>query len=283
MRVITPYRNIVRSLTVGRVSIRRNFCLKSLSLLVFAALSTVSFAAQITLGTNAITNPGAELGPGSATGNDAEAVPGWTTTGTFTVVQYGSPGEPVAAPGPGFGSNFFAGGMGTSFLPGTPGDTPYIDQATQFIDVSNISGLIDASAADYSLSGYFGGYLNQNDNASMFATFLNSSNGVIGTSATIGGFGSTARGGQSVLLYDSYTGLIPAGTSQVEITLVMTKVEGWYNDGYADNLSFIATTGTLPVIPDNGLQSTTPEPATFLLSGLGIGALFALRARNSRA
>jgi hypothetical protein len=232
---------------------------------ILSACLTLSFGAQITLDQNAIVNPGAELGPGSPSGNDVEPVPGWTTTDNFTVVQYGASAAPVVAPGPGFGLNFFSGGPGGVYV--NPGDPVYTDQATQFIDVSNIASAIDSGQIDFSMSGYFGGYLAQNDNASLYATFLNGSNTTISTSAVIGGFNSTARNDLSILLYDSTAGVIPVGTRSVEITLLMTKEEGYYDDGYADNLSFVA----------NGAPSPTAEPSTWGLSALGACGLWMVR------
>jgi hypothetical protein len=230
---------------------------------ILSACLTMSFGAQITLDQNAIVNPSAEAGGlGSASGNDVLPVPGWTTTDNFTVVQYGASSAPLVAPGAGFGNNFFSGGPGSTSLPGTGGAT-YTDQATQFIDVSNLSGLIDLSKVAYSLSGFFGGFLNQNDNASLFATFLNVSNTTIGTSAVVGGFNSTKRQGLTELLFGSGGGTIPVGTRSVEITLVMTKIEGFYDDGYADNLAFVAT--------------ATPEPSMWALAGLGLCGLLAAR------
>jgi hypothetical protein len=236
----------------------------------------MSFGGSIILDQNAIVNPGAEAGgPGSASGNDVLSVPGWTTTDNFTVAQYGASAAPVIAPGSGFGTNFFSGGPGGTFFQGTYGGPTYSDQASQFIDVSNVAGLIDGNQVTFTMSGYFGGYLNQNDSASLYATFFDGSNSSLGTSTVIGGFNSTARGGQSILLYDATGGLIPVGTRSVEITLVMTKVEGYYDDGYADNLSFIATD---PPLPD-----ATPEPSTWMLSGIGVAGLWLARRKSAIA
>ena len=235
----------------------------SVSALIF--LATPSRAAQIVLNQNAIVNPGAELGPGSATGNDILSVPGWNTTGNFTAAQYGASAAPVISPGPAFGANFFSGG------PNTP-----TDMATQIIDVSNLASSIDAGQIAYVLSGYFGGYSFQNDNATLFATFFSLANTTLGTSTVIGGFNSTSRSNISQLLSDTGAGFIPAGTRSVQITLQMTRVEGIYNDGYADNLSFVVRgVGNAPT-------SANPEPASWMLAGLGVCALAALGRKSIR-
>ena len=236
--------------------------LRSLIIVAFALVTmttTTTHAAQIVLNQNAIVNPGAESGPGSATGNDIYALPGWTTTGNFTAVQFGASAAPVPSLGLQFGLNFFSGG------PNNPTNT-----ATQIIDVSNISASIDARSISFVLSGYFGGYLAQNDNATLFATFFNGSNVAISISPLIGGFNSTARNNITTLIFDSGGGFIPVGTRSVQITLQMTRTEGFYNDGYADNLSFVASSvGLAPL--------ATPEPFTVTLAGLGISALLLLR------
>lgn len=85
-----------------------------------------------------VQNGGAEQGAGSTDGS-VVAVPGWTTTGSFTVVRYGSPGFPAAAH-PGQGANFFAAGSQAS------------STATQEIDLGGSRGAIDASRLDARVS-----------------------------------------------------------------------------------------------------------------------------------
>jgi hypothetical protein len=238
--------------------------------LAFVILSSLgaAYGNQLFLTQNAIVNPGAELGTGSDTGNDIENVPGWSTStepvgnGNFTVVQYGpdngeiniSPG--AAFPGVDFGDNFFAGGPDNAS-----------SYAWQILDVSNVSALINAGLVDYTLAGYFGGYLTQDDAATLTATFFDASANDLGQ-VSVGGENEVARNGQTELLYDSALGIIPFGTQSIEFTLQMTRTEGIYNDGYADNLSFVAVDPPL-----------TPEPSAWALSGLGIGALLIARRR----
>ena len=60
------------------------------------AIGAFSGAACATpLGTNLLLNGDAEAEPGSASGNDVELIPDWTTTSNFTVVQYGAPAFPT--------------------------------------------------------------------------------------------------------------------------------------------------------------------------------------------
>src|SRR5271166_4449209 len=100
-------------MTIGEGLMKRTtLCAAVLAL--WAALHVGAGAALAVplFGTNLIVNGNAEAGTGSASGNDIESVPGWSTVGNFTVVQYGAAGFPSStSPGPANrGSNFFAGG-----------------------------------------------------------------------------------------------------------------------------------------------------------------------------
>jgi hypothetical protein len=225
-------------------------------LLVFGLVVLLPIAAKADLifGSNAIVNGNAETGDTS----------GWTTTGNFTAVQYGDPAAPLANPGDG-GRYFFAGGPNT--------DT---DTAFQILNVANASSSINSGNVSYTLSGAFGGYLAENDTASLFVTFFDSNDHVISTSNIIGGHNSTYRNSISQLLYDSTTGTIPIGTQSVEFSLTMTKTEGFYNNAYADNLSFVASQTTPPT-------SVTPEPSSIFLLGTGtLGIIGCIRRRSVR-
>src|SRR5689334_13012378 len=59
--------------------------------------------------TNLVVNGDAEVGPGSPTGDVVASIPGWTTSGNFTAVQYGSTDYLTTTdPGPADrGNNFF--------------------------------------------------------------------------------------------------------------------------------------------------------------------------------
>jgi len=207
---------------------------------------------------NLIVNPDAEAGPGSPNGS-VVLVPGWTVTGNFTAVQYGAiggfplptdPGPPVR------GANFFA------------GEYAHISSGSQTIDISPWAGTIDSGAAGFDLSGWFGGWLDQRDYATLTVTFRDGVGGFLGNFA-VGGVSAADRGGITGLFYRSGSGMVPVGSRSADMLLEMVQMDGSYNDGYADNLSFEI--------------SAVPEPAAYALFGaLGLAAYAGVR-RTRRA
>jgi hypothetical protein len=176
---------------------------------------------------NLIVNAGAEDGEGSLTDYEVVPVPGWTTQGNFTVMRYasGGGGPDNNTPGPAErGANFFGGGPDNA-----------ASSATQTIDLSSYAAAIDMGNQTFTLSGYLGGWSSQGDDATLTINFKNAANLSLGT-ATIGPVTNAERGYQNALLYRTINGLVPALSRRVDVTLQMTRYEGYYNDGYADNL-----------------------------------------------
>jgi hypothetical protein len=214
------------------------------------------------LGTNVLLNGDAEAGTGSASGNDVEPIPNWTTTSNFTVVQYGAPDFPDTSVSSaiGGGKNFFAGGPSTTS-----------SSATQTVDVSDRAAQIDAGELSATLSGFLGGFDGQDDNMTVTASFLDASSASLG-SFTIGPVTQPDRGGVTNLLFRTADEAIPDGTRSIKVEMDATRFQGSYDDGYADNLSLVVN-GSVP-------PPSIPEPAslTLLLAGiavLGAGTLCA--------
>ncbi|MGZ8793556.1 MAG: hypothetical protein ACXW0F_02725 [Gaiellaceae bacterium] len=185
---------------------------------------------------NLVKNPGAEEGPGSPDSTQHPAVPGWTTTPSFTAVKYGTSGFPTTALGAqiGGGQNIFAGG------PNNPRSS-----ATQTVDVAGAAAEIDGGQVQAPLSALIGGFESQEDNGIVEAFFLNAAGGQLG-SVKIGPVTAADRGGKTTLLPRSATGLVPAGTRSIRVVVTATRVSGSYNDGYLDNVDLELKLSTAP-------------------------------------
>lgn len=215
---------------VMRISLAPLACIAVLSASIILMPVSEGFAASF--GSNLIINPGAEIGTGVADQYSIAPPPQWQATGNFTEIIYGaSSGFPLAtSPGPSKrGKNFFAGGPNNA-----------LSKATQLINVSTLASSIDGGGVIFALSGFFGGFLSQNDNAVMNANFLDASRRSL-RQVSVGSVIASDRASQTGLLRRELKGSVPKKTRFVSITLTMTRTEGTYNDGYADNLSLVFT------------------------------------------
>jgi hypothetical protein len=208
--------------------------------------------AHAQFGTNLVVNSGAEAGPGS-TGDAVASIPGWTaSTPAPTVVLYGTGDYPsLASPGPvDRGIQFFGGGNSAN------------TSISQLIDLNFASTNIDAGTAAFDLSGYLGGFSNQDDRVSLTLTFLDSSSQSLGSSV-LGPVLAVDRIDTTGLLLRQSSGVIPAGARSATTTLDFTRSAGTSNDGYADNISLVVTnqsavvpeSGTLALLGANGLAT----------------------------
>ncbi|MGI8743983.1 MAG: PEP-CTERM sorting domain-containing protein [Bryobacteraceae bacterium] len=249
------------------------------SVFALAFFTCDSAQAALLFGVNLIQNPGAEAGLGAPTNNIVEPVPNWTTTaGNFTAVQYTTLPMSVPRltdPGPvNRGVNLFAGGTNPN-----PDAPAFLSIGEQLQDVSNVAGLIDTGLVPYTLSAYLGGYFDQRDNAMFTAIFENAGMASLG-STTIGPVLLADRFDPNVgysvtgLFPRSATGLIPMGTRTIDFKLVLTGIDGHQDDGYADNLSFIATDPGGPAVP---------EPGSIGMLGAGLCAIGLARRFRRRA
>jgi hypothetical protein len=183
-------------------------------------------------GTNLLQNAGAEAGAGVTNSTAVAVPPGWKPAGPFTAVAYGSPGFPVSGPG----KNFFAGGPGASRSSGT-----------QVVDVSPYAAAIDASGIQATLSGFLGGFETQEDSATVEATFLDQSGAPLSSEELrIGPVTMAQRDRQTKLLRRTATAAVPPQTRKVEVVITAERASGFYNDGYADDVSLILQASSRP-------------------------------------
>jgi hypothetical protein len=176
---------------------------------------------------NLINNPGADIDTGAASNDEVDSPSGWTAqAGQPTAVQYGASGGFPAATDPGpsdRGANFFAGGNAAC------------SELIQVVDLSSRATEIDSGRVTFALSGWLGGFSNQDDLAIVIVTFAPAPSGT--ASFQIGPVLQSERQGQTGLLYRAISGTVPAGARQATILIQMTRFEGTYDDGSADSLA----------------------------------------------
>jgi hypothetical protein len=208
----------------------------AIALLAAAASAPAAYGAHTrhaALSGNLIKNGNAELGP--AVSNDSSSVAsitGWSKTGEFTVVKYGSPGGfPDASVSTQIqgGRKFFAGG------PANPDSG-----ATQTINVARFATAIDAGKVTATLSGDMGGFSAQRDSLTVTASFLDASGRVLSV-MRIGPVTSAQRHGTTGLIPRITAARVHPKTRTVRIDMRAVRTDGSYNDGYADNLSLKLT------------------------------------------
>ena len=203
----------------------------SLQLGVCLAASQLASAQSNVFGTNLIVNGGAEAGAGGDGTAKVASVPGWQSSGGCDVYAYSTAYNNVNGVRPtdivprGAGNNYFAGGVAAAKC-----------TFTQSVSVSAGASSIDSGGASFALSGYFGGFENDNDNATLTVTFLSSSGSSL-SSATIGSVAPNDRAGtQTGMYFRRQIGQVPVGARSASVTLAMNWVDGHNNEAFADNL-----------------------------------------------
>jgi hypothetical protein len=186
-------------------------------------------------------------------GYSGVTIPGWTETGTPTVIPYGTPRailpSPLGSPFPnlpsflGFPQHPVPSG-GHNFAGGGPVATSTISQTV------NLTG---AGGTPYVLSADLGGRLLNPSSPSVRVTFLDASGHVLGTNST-GSVTLLNRLGFTEFQPREVTGTVPVGTTSAVVTTTFadhSPVLGHYNDAYVDNVSLRV-----------GDTSLTPAPLT---------------------
>ncbi|HRY50596.1 MAG TPA: choice-of-anchor D domain-containing protein [Candidatus Paceibacterota bacterium] len=171
---------------------------------------------------NLLLNPGAEEGPASSTGLEVVAIPGWITTGNFTVGKYGSPGFPGVSESQRItgGSQLFFGGPGNAF-----------SSAIQTVDLYAWSADIDGGRAEAVLQAQLGSAGKQGDSATVQAIFRNAQGIALG-GLSIGPVAGTTN----LLRLEKGSSAIPAGTRTIEVQILAMRAEDLNIDVYVDNV-----------------------------------------------
>lgn len=201
-------------------------------------LAAVSTDAQ-QMSQNLLVNPGFETADPSGSGYSGVTIPGWTETGTPTVIAYGTPlgyPSPVSTPFPtlsgifGFPQNAPPGG-GDNFAGGGPVGTSTISQT---VDISGAAGTA------YTLSADLGGQGWDPSTATVQVTFFDAAGNVVGT-GELNPVTVWDRLGFTGFEERDISGTVPDGAVSAQVTTTFTDKDGFlgnYNGSYADNESF---------------------------------------------
>ena len=196
---------------------------------------------------NLLVNPGFETADPSGSGYSGVTIPGWTETGTPTVISYGTQGGyPFAFSTPfpkffDFPQDAPAGG-GDNFAGGGPVATSTISQTVD---------LTGAAGTPFTLSADLGGQGLDPSYASEQITFLGAHGDVRGTDS-LNPVTVWDRLGLTGFEQRDIAGTVPDGTTSAQVTTTFTDkdwVLGNYNGAYADNESLIVGDPSLTAAP----------------------------------
>ena len=196
---------------------------------------------------NLLVNPGFEIADPSGSGYSGVTIPGWTETGTPTVIAYGTQGGyplalsfpfpkffdfPQDAP-PGGGDNFAGGGpVATSTI-------------SQTVDLTGAAG------TPFTLNADLGGQGWDPSDASVQVTFLDAHGDVLGTDS-LNPVTVWDRLGFTGFEDRDISGTVPDGTTSAQVTTTFTDNDQFlahYNGAYADNESFTVGDPSLTAAP----------------------------------
>jgi hypothetical protein len=207
---------------------------------------------------NLLVNPGAELGDPSLSGYSSVTVPGWTVTGTPTVIEYGTLRRfpwPTSSPGPtfpaflGFPSSYCApADSGDQFFGGGPVATSTLSQT---VKLGAAASDIDAGTVPYRLSGDLGGFFIDPSAASVTVDFFDADGVKLGT-GQLQPVSVLDRWFMTGLFERETTGMVPVGTRSARVVVALNDcnpVLGNYNNAYADNLSLTVGAANLAPAP----------------------------------
>lgn len=177
---------------------------------------------------NIVKNPGADAPPGGGDGNALVSIPNWVRTANATATKYSTGGgfPTPSDPGPSNrGVAFFSGGNGAN------------STLTQNLALSAAYiNKIKTGAVKINVAAWLGGFAGQADAAEFWVTLRNSGTGV--TILKLIGPTAAQRGNVTKFVRKALTSVaVPANTTRISFQLRFTRIEGSYNDGYADALS----------------------------------------------
>jgi hypothetical protein len=117
---------------------------------------------------------------------------------------------------------------------GAPGADTAMDQ---MVDVSGARAAIDGGTVGFSLSGWFGGWRDRPERATLTAVFLDQSGHSTGNPVVITDADAQSRNNLTALVQREAHGLVPRGTRQIVVTVHFLSGLTSFHNAYADNLS----------------------------------------------
>jgi hypothetical protein len=187
----------------------------------------------------ALINNSAEDGTASPDGMTAVTIPGWTVTGSLTVVAYGTPGE-FPPTGEHMTGQLFVGGPGSGLA--SASQTALIPE--------DAWGCIDVGGFCYvHVMAVLGGWEAEEDSARLVVTVLDGQSAEL-LRFVVGPVTAADRG--QVTKFMTYTRgvAMPVGGRAVKVQLEMYGVDGSYRNAFADDIVVSI------VYPDPALPST---------------------------
>ncbi|HEU0192435.1 MAG TPA: alkaline phosphatase family protein [Mycobacterium sp.] len=211
---------------------------------------------------NLLVNPNFQIADPSGSGYSGVTIPGWTETGTPTVMQYGTPvsyPSPLSTPFPASTGIF---GFPQTPPPGTPaGDDNFAGGGpVATSSISQTVNLTGAAGTPYELSADLGGQSWDPSYTTVQVNFLDAKGDVIG-SGSLNPVTVWDRLGFTGFQPRDITGTVPDGTTSAQVITTFNDHNaalGNYNGSYAANESFTV-----------GDPSLTPAPLTLPTSDVG--------------
>jgi hypothetical protein len=210
---------------------------RRLLLLALLAIALVLPSQSQIFNRNLVQNPGAEDGAAAQNFTDPQvsSIPGWTTTGGFSVAAYGG-GDFLNA------RDYVPVDRGLKFFYGGPGNQR--STAVQTIDLSGAATDIDAGRVKFYLSGYLGFIAGSYDTIfqiNLKAEFQDASGKALLTSTAAGPTDADINFPAGLLLRTAQ-GFLPANVRKAKVTIDLYIGSSGRNGYAADTISLVLTT-----------------------------------------
>jgi len=107
----------------------------------------------------------------------------------------------------------------------------------QSVDIGAAAAAVDRGTVGFALAGWLGGWDARPERATLTAVFLDEFDRATGTPVVVADADAAARGHVTGLVAREASGVVPAGTRRIVVTVHFLSGPTSYDDAYADNLS----------------------------------------------